>query len=423
MTQPFAADRIEDFADDFDPFSAQLMAERVTVDPYVELARLRAEAPVHDIDIRAHFGAPGDPNLAHLKGVTVLGHQEVNAVLSDAQLWSNRVNDLFLGKAFGKAIVTMDAPEHTQYRRLFQRAFLPSMLDRYKTDMVPKIVGGLIDTFAHMGRAELVSEFTQHFAFSFIHALMELPEEDRRVFQKLAVGQLAVSYDTPHGDEAVRKLSRYIDRMVVQRRSQPLSEVDFVHAIATAEIDGELLPQEIVVAFFRILMNAGGDTSYHGFGNILTGLLTHPEQLEQVRKDRSLVPAAIEEGLRWNGPVMFIFREPTRETQIGGVTVRPGEHFLNVVIGSANRDESVWERPEVFDIHRKQQRHASFGFGAHVCIGQHLARMEMSLALNALLDRLPNLRLDPQRPPPEVKGLVMRGSSPIHVLFDAASVA
>jgi cytochrome P450 len=418
MSLPATTDRIEDFDDDFDPFSAQLMAERVKGDPYGELARLRAAAPVHDVDIRAHFGAPGDPNLAHLKGVTVLGHKEVHEVLNDPQLWSNRVNDLFLGKAFGRAVVTMDAPEHTKYRRLFQRAFLPSMLERYKTDMVPKIVDRLINAFVQQGRAELVSDFTQHFAFSFIHALMELPDEDRRVFQKLAVGQLAVSYDPPHGDEAVRKLTRYITQMVDQRRRQPLSDVDFVHAIATAEIDGEQLPQDIVVGFLRILMNAGGDTSYHGFGNILTGLLTNPEQLEQVRQDRSLIPAAIEEGLRWNGPVMFLFREPTREAQIGGVTVRPGEHYMNVVIGSANRDESMWEQPEVFNIHRKQQRHASFGFGAHVCIGQHLARMEMVLALNALLDRLPNLRLDPQATPPQVKGLVMRGASPIHVLFD-----
>lgn len=418
MSPSTVADRIEDFDDDFDPFSAQLLAERVNGDPYLELARLRALAPVYDMDIRAHFGAPGDPNLAHLKGITVLGYQEVNAVLGDADLWSNRVNDLFLGKAFGRAIVTMDSPDHSMYRRLFQRAFLPSMLERYKTTMVPKIVDGLINSFVKNGRAELVSNFTQHFAFGFIHALMELPDEDRRVFQKLAVGQLAVSYDPPHGDEAVRKLSRYIDQMVDMRRRQPISDLDFVHAIATAEIDGKLLPQDIVVAFFRILMNAGGDTSYHGFGNILVGLLTNPDQLEQVKQDRTLVAAAIEEGLRWNGPVMFVFREPTRETQIGGVTVRPGEHFLNVVIGSSNRDESRWERPEVFDLHRKQQRHASFGFGAHVCIGQHLARMEMTLALNALLDRLPNLRLNPQEAPPQVKGLVMRGASPIHVLFD-----
>jgi cytochrome P450 len=409
--------RIEDFDDDFDPFSAMSAVEKV-MDPYSELARLRGLAPVHDVDIRAHFGAMGDPNLAHLKGVTVLGHQEVQAVLGDPLLWSNHVNDLFLGKAFGPAVVTMDAPEHTKYRRLFQRAFLPSMLERYKTDMVPKIVDRLIDGFVNRGRAELVSEFTQHFAFGFIHALMELPDEDRRVFQKLAVGQLAVSYDPAHGDEAVRKLSSYIRQLVARRRLQPSSEVDFVHTIATAEIDGELLPDDIVMAFFRILMNAGGDTSYHGFGNILTGLLTNPEQMEQVRDDRSLVPAAIEEGLRWNGPVLFIFREPTRETQIGGITVRPGEHFVYVAIGSSNRDETLWDRPDVFDIHRKQQRHVAFGFGPHVCIGQHLARMEMTLALNALLDRLPNLRLDPKAAPPQVNGLVMRGASPIHVLFD-----
>lgn len=419
MTLPVL--RIEDFDDAYDPFRAMLTigGEGKVVNLYAELARLRALHPVLDGDIRQHFGVPGDPNLAGLRGVTVLGHKEVHEVLGDAATWSSKVNDRFLGKAFGPSITTMDPPGHTRYRRLFQRAFMPTAIERYQREMVPRIVHRLIDGFAGQGRAELIAQFALHFAFSFIHELLELPAEDRLVFQKLAVGQLAVSFDPPHGDEAIRKLSRYIRHMVAERRERPVSENDFVHAIATAEVDGERLPDEIVVAFFRQLMNAGGDTSYHGFGAILVALLTHPEQLEQVRRDRSLVPAAIDEGLRWNCPVLFVFREPTREACIGGVTVRPGEHYLNVAVGSANRDPSHWPDPERFDLHRKPQRHAAFGYGMHVCIGQHLARMEMTVALNALLDRLPGLRLDPAQPAPEVRGLLMRGASPIHVLFDS----
>ena len=411
--------RIQDFDDGYDPFHAMLTIggeDRVS-DPYPELARLRADNSVLDGDIRAHFGVPGDPNLSDLKGITVLGHKEVNEVLNDASAWSNTVYQRFLGKSFGPSITTMDPPEHSRYRRLFQRAFMPTAIERYRDVMVPSIVNRLIDGFAGRGRAELVSEFALHFAFSFIHELLELPAEDRLVFQKLAVGQLAVSYDPPHGEEAIAKLTRYIEHMVAERRERPVSDVDFVHAIATAEVEGERLPNDVVVAFFRQLMNAGGDTSYHGFGNILVALLTHPKQLEEVQRDRSLVPAAIEEGLRWNCPVLFAFRSPTREQQIGGVTVRPGEHYVNAVIGSANRDGSYWPDADRFDIRRKTQRHTAFGYGLHVCIGQHLARMEMSVALNALLDRLPNLRLDPDRPEPFVRGLLMRGATPIHVLF------
>jgi cytochrome P450 len=295
---------------------------------------------------------------------------------------------------------------------------MPPMIEQYKREMVPRIVNRLIDGFAQRGKAELISEFALHFAFSFIHELLELPAEDRLVFQKLAVGQIAVSFDPPHGDEAIAKLSRYLAALVAERRANPVSERDFVHAIATAEIDGERLPDEVVVAFFRQLMNAGGDTSYHAFGSLLAALLTHPEQLRMLQEDRSLIPQALDEGLRWNCPVLFLFREPTREVTLGGVTVRPGEHYVNVAIGSANRDGTHWSDPDRFDITRKAQRHASFGFGPHVCIGQHLARMEMNVALNLLLDRLPRLRLDPALPAPFVHGLLMRGATPIHVIFD-----
>jgi cytochrome P450 len=413
--------KIEDFSDAFDPFHAMLTigGEDRVVDPYPELAKLLGESPVHSFDIRDHFGVPGDPNLAHLKGVTVLGNRAVNEVLNDAGTYSNKVYDLFLGKSFGRSITTMDPPEHTRFRRLFQKAFMPPSIEAYRKEVVPAIVNRLIDGFVERGRAELVTDFALHFAFTFIMELLELPMEDRQVFQKLSVGQLAISYDPPHGVEAIEKLTRYVEHMVTTRREKPVSEHDFVHSIATAEIDGERLPDDVVVAFFRQLMNAGGDTSYHGFGNVLTALLTHPDQLAAVREDRTLVQGAIEEGLRWNCPVLFLFRSPTREVTLDGVTLHPGEHYINAVVGSSNRDQNVWGADaDKFDIRRKQQRHTAFGYGLHVCIGQHLARMEMAVALNALLDRLPGLRLDPAMPAPFVHGLLMRGATPIHVLFD-----
>jgi cytochrome P450 len=411
---------IEDFADDYDPFHALMTigGEERVIDPYPELKRLRSLAPVHDFDIRAHFGVPGDPNLADLKGVTVLGHDEVNAVLGDPDNFSNAIYDRFLGKAFGRSITTMDPPEHSRYRRLFQKAFFPNMIERYRHGMVPRVINRLIDAFAGRGRAELVGDFARHFAFNFIHELLELPPDDRLVFQKLAVGQLAVSFDPPHGAEAVGKLTSYLERLVETRRREPVNEHDFIHVIANSEIEGERLPDHIVVAFLRQLMNAGGDTSYHGFSSILAALLTHPEQLAAVREDRTLVARAIEEGLRWNCPVLFTFRAPAREVVLGGMTLRPGEHYLNVSIGSANRDDTQWPDADRFDVTRKPQRHAAFGYGLHVCIGQHLARMEMDVALNALLDRLPGLRLDSALPPPVVRGLLFRGPDAIHVNFE-----
>jgi cytochrome P450 len=202
----------------------------------------------------------------------------------------------------------------------------------------------------------------------------------------------------------------------VNRRRALNSPSDFVSAIANATVDGERLPQDIVVSFFRQLMNAGGDTSYHGFSNVLAALLTHPDQLDMIRRDRTLIPQAIEEALRWNGPLVGIERSTARDLELGGVQI-PKDAFLHVCIGAANRDETIWENPDRFDMMRPRKRQTAFGYGPHVCIGQHLARMELTMALNTLLDRLPNLRADPDRPPPVIRGLTLRGAEHAYVRF------
>ena len=409
--------RIEDFDGDYDPFTGQLVMgkEEMVTDLYGELHRRLADGPVHDIDMRDMFGIPRDETLTTVRGVTVLGHDLVKTVLNDPATYSNAIYQNFLGAAFGPSITTMDPPIHARYRRIFQKAFLPGMIQKFKEERVPNVINALVDQFADKGKADLVTSFTRYFAFNFINELLELPVEDREVFHRLAVGQLAVSYDPPRGEEATRKLRSYLESLIDLRRESPISENDFIHTIATAEVDGERLPNDVVVAFFRQLMNAGGDTSYHGLGNILAGLLTNPSQLAEIRDNRTLVPNAIEEGMRWECPVTTLFRNPTAPVKLGDVEIGTSD-YLNVILASANRDPRVWKRPNDFDIHR-EARHLAFGSGAHICIGQHLARMEMVVAINILLDRLPNLRLDQNSAPPIIHGLILRGPSALNVEF------
>jgi cytochrome P450 len=192
---------------------------------------------------------------------------------------------------------------------------------------------------------------------------------------------------------------------------------DLISLLAVAEVDGERLPEQITVSFLRQLMAAAGDTTYRGTGSLLAGLLTHPEQLEAVRRDRSLVPLAIEEALRWEAPITFETRLSVRDTVVDGVAIAAGS-MIDVVIGSANRDPGRFENPDDFNVRRKPERHMSFAYGAHVCLGQHLARLEMARALNALLDRFPRLRLDPEKPAPQILGLGSRSPVALHVRFD-----
>lgn len=407
---------LEDFKDDFDPFTALLTVggEGHITDPYRELERLRRECPVQAIDLQSHFGAPTHVTIGDRKIYSVLGYDLVNDILTKHADFSNTVYESGLGVTFGKTVTAMDPPDHTRYRRLFQAAFTPKMLDTLRP-VFQKVIDRLMAKFSERGTADLVQEFAFHFPFEFIMDLMKMPQQQRPLFHKLAIAQMCVPFDYQHGVEASRMLGNYLDQLVNERRENGSAD-DFVALLARTDIDGERLPQDVLVSFFRQLMNAGGDTSYHGFSNILTGLFTHPEQLEAVRQDRSLIRTCIEEGLRWNGPICAIQRTPTRDMELAGVKVEKGA-YLHVAIGAANRDEEIWDDPHSFNIFRPTKRHVAFGFGSHVCIGQHLARMELTMALNDLLDRLPNLRLDTDKPAPEIRGITLRGAESVHVKF------
>ena len=225
-----------------------------------------------------------------------------------------------------------------------------------------------------------------------------------------------IVFDEVHGMEAVNKIKEYVTGLIEWRREHP-GEDDFITELATTEVDGKPLDPEVVICFFRQLMNAGGETSYNGFSNLMVGLLTHPEQWQMLLKDRSLVPAAVEEALRWESPVCQALRTPTQEIEVGGVTMQPGD-LIGFSISAINHDPRQYDRPEEFDITRGNRSHAAFSFGPHICIGQHLARLEMTQALHALLDRVPNLRLDPDYPKPEISGFMLRGPESIHVRLD-----
>lgn len=407
---------LKDFEDDFDPFTGLLTAggEGHIVEVHDELAKLRRRASVHELDLSTHFGAPKYLFIGDTPVYAVLGYKEVDEILTDVDRFSNKIYERSLGITFGRSVTVMDPPEHTRYRKLFQAAFTPKMLDSLRGKF-QAVVDRLMAKFIDRGEADLVKEFALHFPFQFIMDLMDMPEEQRPLFHKIAIAQTCMMFDMEHSLEASRRLGEYLDQLINDRRENG-AEDDFVAVMARAEIEGERLPQIVLISFFRQLMNAGGDTSYHGFSNILTALFTHPDQLTAVKQDRELIRPAIEEGLRWNGPLLAIQREPKADVVIGGVEIPKGA-YINVCIGAANRDESVWEDPDSFNIFRPVKRHFAFGFGAHVCIGQHLARMELTIALNDILNRLPNVRLNPDKVPPVIHGLSMRGPESVHVKF------
>lgn len=401
----------------YDPFIEETLMFGDHDDPYPKIAALRAQASVVPGDYRVVMGLYPDithpPEAAHFM---VLRYEEVAKALLSPQIFSNKAYTFNLGASFGRSVSTMDAPEHAQFRRIFQKVFLPQYIKQWGSKIVDPVVNELMDGFIHAGRADLIKQFTLHYPFGVIYRQLALPVDEGKVFHKLAVAQTLISIDREHGIEASDKLGEYFPKLIDARRAEPGD--DLVSLLVRTEVDGDYLPEDVLVSFFRQLINAAGDTTYRGTSVLLTKLLQNPDQLEALRNDRSLIPNAIEEALRFDGPVIEQARWAAVDSELGGVNI-PAGSIVHVIAGSANRDPAKFSDPDRFDIHRSNaSRHFSFAGGPHICIGQHLARIEMTRALTAILDRLPNLRLDPGMPAPQIKGAMMRVPHHLHVLFD-----
>ena len=391
-------------AEPFDPFAG---AEQTVVgavrDPYPALAEKRRTTPVEVVD--EDFG----------RHVEIYTYEDVERVLRDNHTFSSTVYVEVMGLLMGHTILEMDEPEHRLHRHLVSHAFRQKVLAHWEDALVGEVVDDLIGRFADRGRADLVRELTFPFPVKVIAGILGLPERDYVHFQKWSLALISVAYDFDRAVAASQSLKEYFGPIVDQRRAEPAE--DLISDLCQAEVDGQRLSDEEIFAFLRLLLPAGVETTYRSSGNLLFALLTHPDQLDAVRRDRSLLPQAIEEGLRWEPPLLGIMRAPTIDVEIRGVAI-PAGTAVGVNIGSANRDETRYERPDVFDIRRDPKQHIAFGFGPHMCLGMHLARMETRVAVSAVLDRLPNLRLDPaDTSDAHIHGDIFRSPTTLPVLF------
>ncbi|MCK9540794.1 MAG: cytochrome P450 [Novosphingobium sp.] len=412
--------RLADLEDpDFDAFEMERQARGRYPDPYPLIHELMGQGSVHHVQYRKLFTDIPDVQLGHMDHWTVFGYDACNQVLMDNENFTNKeVFEHSLGKSFGRTVTVMDGAEHHRYRKVLQKAFLPNVVSRWGDSLVAPVVNKLMGKFIHRGTADLVDEYTHHFPFQIVYAMLLLDDEQAPIFHKLAVAQLLSAVGLPQGAEATRKLGDFFKVLLESRRANPGD--DLTSHLATVEVGGEHLDDDVLISFLRQLVNAGGDTTYRATSVLLTCLLNEPGLYKQVQEDRSLLSPAIEEALRWDGPVTSTFRYCMRDTEVDG-TVIPAGAAVNVCLQSANRDPRKFENPDTFDIFRKRTaRHLAFAGGPHLCVGQHLARVEMSRAMEAILDNLHNLRLDPDMPPPNIIGHLLRAPDHIHAKFDPA---
>ncbi len=404
---------MDDLFDDLADFGAfdDVVSGNVR-DPFPELARLRREEPIQRIDMSAMPGEEGKPVFI------VYRHEEAQQMLRDNETFSSAVIIQAFGDVFGRQVMLgMDEPDHGRHRALVSKAFTQKALARWEDELVGRVGNELIDGFAGRGKADLVKEFTFPYPTRIIAGLLGLPEEDFPQFQRWSISLLSFTVYPERGKAASETLVEYFTPILEARRGEPRD--DMISLLADAEIDGEKLADEEIFSFLRLLLPAGVETTYRSLGNLLFALLSYPEQLDAIRADRSLLPQAIEEAVRWNPPLLTITRVATRDTELGGVQIPAGSSVMPM-IGSANRQDDRYPDPDKFDVFRQARGHLGWGHGVHVCLGMHLARLEMRTAVNLLLDRLPNLRMDPDGDDPHIRGQVFRSPTSLPVLFDAS---
>jgi cytochrome P450 len=404
-------------AREYDPFTAfDDVVAGTTRDPWPALAAKRRDAPVS----KGHAISPEvlPEGFEAEAGWIAYRYDDCSRILRDAKTFTSTAYDTSIGMVMGHMILGMDDPEHRMHRNLVAHAFREKALARWEPEFIGPIVDEQIDRFVANGEADLVRQLTFEFPVRVIARLLGLPEEDFPQFQRWSVELIGLIADIDRGLAASESLREYFAGVVAERRARPAEDV--ISDLVSAEVDGEKLSDEAIYSFLRLLLPAGAETTYRSSGNLLYLLLTHPDQLDAVRTDRSLLPQAIEEGLRCEPPLLTINRTTTVEVELAGVTMGPGES-VSPHIGSANHDETRWDDPETFDIFRPPLPHIAFAHGPHMCLGMHLARLETRALLTRVLDRLPDLALDPGNEDPYIRGDVFRSPTSLPVSFRAAA--
>jgi cytochrome P450 len=296
-------------------------------------------------------------------------------------------------------------------------------MERWKQRIIGPIVDEHLDRIAPAGRADLYQEVGATVPVHTISAALGLPVDDRDQFFDWAVTMTHPTAPPEERQAASQAVADYVAPLIAARRTQPSD--DLLSTLVQASVPDDVgdgvdlrpLSDDELNTFVRLFIIAGAGTTFRAYGALMYQLLTHPEQLDEVRADRSLIPAAIDESLRIEQPLAFIGRVAARPCTLSGLDV-PERSYVEVSLSGANHDPASFADPERFDIHRPNaDRGIAFGFGIHRCVGAHLAQAELSVMLDRTLDRLPELRLDPDEPGVHMTGLGLRMVTKLPVRF------
>ncbi len=349
--------------------------------------------------------------------VFVIGWDAVRKVYLNPAVYSSTVFETTVGVLWGPALSPMDPPEHTKYREIMQRGFTPKRIKSYEDAIIRPIIKARFDDIKHKGKADLARDLNVLFPFQVVGGIVGFDPSMFKFVGACFARMWQANTDPQGAFEASQALKSYSKSLIESRRGKP-PESDLVSAMMEATVDGAPLSEERFVAMLNHFMAGGIDTTFSQSSILAHTLLNWPDQFELLKRDRLLIPQAVEECLRFDGVGNFVCRRAIQDSELEGVPIPKGT-VVFMMHGLMNRDRSRWENPHVFDIQRPKQAHSQFGSGPHSCIGQHLARFMLARYTEHLIDDLPNLRWDPALTEiPKVTGWTQRRPLTLPVVWD-----
>ena len=397
-------------------------------DPFPALNRLRGEAPVHKGSLGELIGysmAAGETfqfhHPTHLT-YSAFSFNSVSRALIDNKTFSSRAYYMFgTVEHLGETILNKGGLDHRRIRDQIQPMFSPDHAkDWWSEKIIDETVDTLISVIEKKGSADLFLELCARMPVHVVSAGFGFDPEEIIPFRMALMETSRHSATAEERHAASQTTSAMLTRLIEARRRKP--ENDVITGLVQAEVsldDGSTRPltNQEIIDNCRLIVVAGGGTTWRQLGITLFALLNNPDQFEILKANRSLIPRVVLESARWHATDLIFPRLVEEDVNLEGVDIPKGA-ILHMCLGSANRDPTRWENPDKFDIERPVQRALAFGGGAHSCLGQHVSRQEMDTALNAIMDRLPNVRWDESKPPARlVGGLFQRGPSALPVVF------
>lgn len=394
----------------FEPTSRSFRAN-----PYPRYHEMRTKDPVHASRLTNGWVLTRYDDV-----MSVLRDSRFGADRSDAEI-TQQIPEDHKGAFFDwleQSLLSLDPPDHTRLRGLVSKAFTPRAVAGMQP-RIEEIADELLDEVEADGEMDLIHDLAYPLPVIVIAEMLGVPAEDRDSFKEwsdhLGAGlDPFASVEVVHkADRAVDSLKAYFEPLFEARRREPRE--DLMSALVQAEEDGETLNTEELYATTILLLGAGNETTTNLIGNGMKALLSHPDQFQALKDDPTLIEGAIEEMLRFDGPVQFTSRIAKEDLEIGGKRIEAGQ-MVTLSIGGANRDPKNFPDPDRFDIRREPEHNLAFGHGVHFCLGAPLARLEAQVAIPALLQRMPNLSLQQKRQPYR-DTMVLRGLERLPVSF------